>query len=80
LKSDTADLNNISLSIYGGAITAAIFLENSVSEDCRWIHIDMANTVRPWKEEGYYPAGASGFGVRLLAEIIQCERISDVTC
>ncbi|MDV2684266.1 leucyl aminopeptidase family protein [Alkalihalophilus lindianensis] len=78
LKSDTADLNNMSASIYGGAITAAMFLKNFVSDDCRWIHIDMANTVRPWKEECYYTAGASGFGVRLLAELVQCERISDV--
>jgi len=74
LESDTADLNNMSSSAFGGAITAALFLKNFVGDRCKWIHIDMANTVRPWKREGYYGPGASGFGVRLLAEIVQCER------
>lgn len=74
LESDTADLNNMSSSAFGGAITAALFLKNFVGERCKWIHIDMANTVRPWKKEGYYGSGASGFGVRLLAEIVQQER------
>lgn len=70
LKSDTADLNNMSASKFGGAITAALFLKNFVSNDRKWIHIDMANTVSPWKTHGYYVPGASGFGVRLLTEIV----------
>lgn len=70
LKSDTADFNNRSSSKFGGAITAALFLEKFVVENRKWIHIDMANTVSPWKVEGYYVPGASGFGVRLLTEIV----------
>ena len=71
LKSNTADINNMSSSMFGGAITAALFLQKFIDADIEWIHIDMANTVRPWKEEGYYVAGASGFGVRLLNEIVK---------
>ncbi|WP_318615722.1 leucyl aminopeptidase family protein [Sporosarcina sp. YIM B06819] len=73
IDSNTADVNNMSTSPFGGAITAAVFLQNFVEEDKKWIHIDMANTVRPWKEEGYYVTGAAGFGVRLLAEIVRSE-------
>ncbi len=73
IASNTADVNNMSASPFGGAITASLFLQNFVEKDKRWIHIDMANTVRPWKVEGYYVTGASGFGVRLLAEIVQSE-------
>lgn len=73
MSSNTADVNNMSTSPFGGAITATVFLENFVEEDKKWIHIDMANTVRPWKVEGYYVSGAAGFGVRLLAEIVQRE-------
>ncbi|WP_194287351.1 M17 family metallopeptidase [Gracilibacillus oryzae] len=70
LKSTVAHINNMSSSSYGGAITAAMFLKSFVSSECDWVHIDMANTVRPWKEQGYYVPGASGFGVRLLTEMI----------
>lgn len=70
LKSDAADVNNMSSSQFGGAITAALFLKQFIESDKKWIHIDMANTVRPWKEQGYYVQGASGYGVRLLYEIV----------
>jgi len=73
LKSDTADFNNMSSSPYGGAITAALFLKQFVEKEIKWVHIDMANTVRPWREQGYYVPGASGFGVRLLFEMVRSE-------
>lgn len=73
IDSDTADINNMSTSPFGGAITAAVFLQNFIEQGKKWVHIDMANTVRPWKVEGYYVKGAGGFGVRLLTEIIQNE-------
>ena len=70
MQSSCADVSNMSSSKYGGAITAAVFLSNFIEKGRKWIHIDMANTVSPWKEDGYYVAGASGFGVRLLVEIV----------
>lgn len=71
IDSNTADINNMSTSPFGGAITAALFLKNFVEGDRTWVHIDMANTVRPFKQEGYHVTGAAGFGVRLLAEMVE---------
>ncbi|WP_221565972.1 leucyl aminopeptidase family protein [Alkalihalobacillus sp. TS-13] len=73
LESDCADLNNVGSSLFGGAITAAVFLNHFVEAERKWVHIDMANTVRPWKVQGYHVPGASGYGVRLLAELIHME-------
>ncbi|MBX3486297.1 MAG: leucyl aminopeptidase family protein [Candidatus Paracaedibacteraceae bacterium] len=41
LKSLVADLNNVGKSSYGGAITAALFLEQFVEKNCPWVHIDL---------------------------------------
>lgn len=73
LESNCADINNMSSSKFGGAITAALFLKNFIQDGRKWIHVDMANTVSPWKAEGYYVPGASGFGVRLLTELVKKE-------
>ena len=55
LSSPVADLNNISSKPMAGAITAALFLENFVSPDVRWVHIDTYgwnDTSRPGRPEG----------------------------
>ncbi|WP_152395358.1 leucyl aminopeptidase family protein [Paenibacillus guangzhouensis] len=70
LGSDYADLNNISSSPYGGANAAALFLRRFVDEQTRWVHIDMANTVQSPSDRGYERTGATGFGVRLLADYV----------
>lgn len=67
LKSDYADFCNISNQSYGGAITAALFLRKFVPENVKWLHVDMAGTMES-KTEGYYEAGGTGYGVRLLAD------------
>ena len=41
LDSPVADLNNISDGPYGGAITAALFLEAFVGDDIPWAHLDL---------------------------------------
>ena len=41
LNSQHADLSNIGTGSFGGAITAALFLQNFVGKDIPWIHIDM---------------------------------------
>lgn len=70
LHSDYADMNNISHSPYGGAIVAALFLRRFVDKASRWVHIDMANTVQVASANGYYTAGATGYGARLLADFV----------
>ncbi len=54
----------------GGAIIAARFLQEFAGEG-PWAHLDIAGTAYPRTARGdYYPhVGATGFGVRLLAEL-----------
>jgi leucyl aminopeptidase len=70
LKSDFADLNNISNTRWGGAITAALFLSEFVG-DTRWAHIDIAGPAYIRKENAYCRAGGTGFGVRLLCDLLE---------
>jgi len=69
LKSDFADLNNIGSTRYGGAITAALFIAEFVG-DTRWAHIDIAGPAYAKKESAYCGAGGTGFGVRLLCDLL----------
>lgn len=61
LKSQIADLNNIGKSPYGGAITAALFLEHFIGEDCPWVHIDLM----AWNLAGMpgRPEGGEAMGI-----------------
>ena len=67
LKSDIADISNISSSRYGGAITAGLFLDNFIRDEYKdkWLHLDIAGPAYLEKSWGYNQAGASGAGVRL---------------
>jgi leucyl aminopeptidase len=67
LKSEIADMVNIG-GLPAGSITAALFLKEFTG-DLPWAHIDIAGTA--WNEETrpYLPKGASGVGVRTLAEL-----------
>ncbi len=67
LKSEVADMVNTA-GRYGGAITAAWFLKEFTG-GLPWAHMDVAGTA--WLEEPrpYLPKGASGIGVRTLAEL-----------
>ena len=65
LKSSVADLKNTGPRP-GGSITAALFLQDFVSKDLPWAHLDIAGTVWTDKGRGQDPAGATGFGVRTL--------------
>lgn len=72
LQSDIADLKNIGSS-YGGAITAAKFLEQFVPEKYRsqWAHLDIAPVMDCSQTKGYRVKGGSGFGVRLLIDFVE---------
>ncbi|MFQ5672885.1 MAG: leucyl aminopeptidase [Nitrospinales bacterium] len=66
VKSDIADLKNISASTTGaGTITGAAFLK-AFAGDQPWAHIDIAGTSWCREDQPYVPKGATGFGVRLL--------------
>ncbi len=65
LKSPVADLKNTGPRP-GGAITAALFLQDFIRPGLAWAHLDIAGTVWSDKGRGLDPAGATGFGVRTL--------------
>lgn len=69
IKSDLADIKNQSSTPYAGATTAALFLSEFVG-DTRWAHIDIAGTAFVKSGTDYCPAGGSGYGVRLLMEML----------
>jgi len=67
-KSDVADIKN-SGGRYGGAITAALFLQEFIGET-PWAHIDIAGPFMTDKTRGALVKGATGFGVRTLIRFI----------
>ncbi|OHD65319.1 MAG: hypothetical protein A2176_15405 [Spirochaetes bacterium RBG_13_51_14] len=69
IKSDIADICNISAEKNAGTIIGGTFLKHFMST-ARWAHIDIAGTARHSKQRGYRPKNATGFGVRLLVEAV----------
>ncbi len=71
LDSEIADIRNISGTRFGGASVAALFLRHFVADDIPWAHLDIAGPA--WiteGAEGEIPKLGTGFGVRLLAELL----------
>ncbi len=69
LDSKVADINNISSGSYGGAITAALFLQEFVTPGTPWIHLDFMawnEATRPGR-----PEGGEAQGMRALFELIR---------
>jgi leucyl aminopeptidase len=55
LDSKVADINNVSAGGFGGAITAALYLQEFVPDDVPWAHFDMMawnSSSRPGRPEG----------------------------
>ncbi len=67
IKSPIADMKNTGPRP-AGSITAALFLKEFVKDTEAWAHIDIAGPAWTSKEGPYTPAGASGYGVRLLVD------------
>jgi leucyl aminopeptidase len=71
LKSEVADLKNIADgNAGGGTIAGGAFLREFV-EETPWAHIDIAGTAWWEKDRPHLPKGPSGFGVRLLLDLIE---------
>lgn len=69
LDSKNADMKNIG-GRYGGAITAAQFLQRFV-KDTPWAHLDIAGTGMGAPANEINASWASGFGVRLLDRLVR---------
>ncbi len=68
LDSNSADMKNIG-GPYGGTITASIFLSEFVG-DVPWAHLDIAGPMKVDADEGWLSKGATGFGTRLLIDLV----------
>ena len=70
IDSPIADVKNTGKGRSGGSITAALFLQRFVN-GTPWAHLDIAPTA--WRKDsklGTVPDGPSGFGVRLLDQLV----------
>jgi leucyl aminopeptidase len=71
IKSDVADVANISRIRWGGAITAGLFLQNFVQEGTPWAHLDIAGpALRDDEGTDAHKGEGSGVGVRTLVRFI----------
>lgn len=70
LKSEIADLRNVSKTKYGGAINGALFLKEFAPKDIPWAHLDIAGPAFAEKDMTVSPYGGTGFGVQTLLAFI----------
>lgn len=69
LESQVADLVNSASAPYGGAITAALYLQHFVDETVPWVHFDvMAWNIRPLPGR---PLGGEALGLRATYEYLK---------
>ena len=73
IKSEIADVCNISNTRYGGAITAGQFLSEFIDKKHtdKWAHIDIAGPAFVEHAWGENPFGASGAGVRMMVKLLE---------
>ena len=69
LKSEVADMKNTGGKA-AGCVTAAEYLHRFVGTT-PWAHLDIAGTAWNFTEKSYVPKGPSGFGVRVLIELVR---------
>lgn len=70
-KSTIADMANCSTTPFGGAITAALYLQKFVRKETNWVHFDvMAFNVRTLSGR---PLGGEAFGIRAVFDYLQTQ-------
>ncbi len=70
IRGSVADIKNVGDGRWGGAITAAKFLEEFV-QNKPWTHIDIAGPAFTDKPKPHQDAGATGAFVRTLVEVVR---------
>ena len=71
LKSEIADVRNVSKTKYGGAINGALFLKEFVPKGTPWLHLDIAGPAYAEKDITLSAYGGTGFGVQTLLSFIE---------
>ncbi|HEY1721650.1 MAG TPA: leucyl aminopeptidase [Magnetospirillaceae bacterium] len=69
LKSEIADMKNVSDGRGAGSSTAAMFIKR-FTQDVKWAHLDIAGVTWSKKDSAVVPKGATAFGVRTLDALI----------
>ena len=69
IKSDIADMKNVGSGRGAGSTAGAIFIKRFV-ENVSWIHLDIAGVTWAKQDKPLIPKGGTGFGVRLLEELV----------
>ncbi len=70
IESTFADLDNAGPR-YGGALTAAVFIEQFIEESQAWAHIDIAGPNFASAATPLCPKGGTGFGARILIDFVR---------
>jgi leucyl aminopeptidase len=70
VESNVADIKNQASPGGGGLITSAFFLKEFVG-DIPWAHLDVAGTARGDGDDALSVKGGTGYGVRLLIELVR---------
>ena len=71
MNSTIADVQNINYAGGAGSITAAQFLQRFILKKTPWAHLDIAGMAFSKKAANLNPGGATGFGVRLLNNLVK---------
>ncbi|MAJ23970.1 MAG: leucyl aminopeptidase [Rickettsiales bacterium] len=69
INSDIADMKNVGSGRGAGSTAGAIFLKRFI-KDTTWMHLDIAGVTWAKSDRPMTPKGGSGFGVRLLDELV----------
>src|SRR6185437_8076779 len=70
IDSKFADMKNTGGSRWGGAITAAQFIQRHVADKTPWAHLDIAGTAFDSRQTDINRSWGSGWGVRLLDRLV----------
>jgi leucyl aminopeptidase len=71
MKSPVADIVNSAPVREAHPIQGAAFLEHFVADGVKWAHLDIAGTHATDKDSGCFIPGPTGFGARLLANLVE---------
>jgi leucyl aminopeptidase len=71
IDSKFADVKNTGGSRWGGAITAAQFIQRFVADKTPWAHLDIAGTGFDSRQTDINKSWGSGWGVRLLDRLVK---------
>ena len=73
VKGEVADVKNLGKGREAGSVAGGWFLRHFAPEGAKWAHLDIAGTAWASSDpgKGYLGKGATGYGVRLLYELLR---------